>query len=251
MKLLIIIFLTITVVYAQEFTPIQIVQKSDKIKNIGGSFYQKALITQYQNAKKVNSMLISIYSKEFNGQYKTLVKILKPTKDKNKIILRDGNTMWMFDPNSKAIAQISPQQRLMGQSSTSDVMSANFALDYKLTLEKEETIRGGNKKQILCYKITMHALNNDVSYPFVEYWIAKDNFYPIHAKFYSSNKDLLKMSYYRKFKNILGKYRPTEVLIFDGVDINKATKLNFSQSKYQDIPDFWFNKEYLEKFNEQ
>ena len=200
MKFLTTILLIITAIYAQAITPKQIVNNSDDIRNIPGSFYQKALITQYANAKRVDSMLISIYSKELNGQYKTLVKIIKPSKDRDKIILRDNNSMWMFDPNSKAIAQISPQQRLMGQSSSADVMSANFALDYKLILEKEETIRGGNTKQILCYKIIMHALSNDVSYPFVEYWVAKDNFYPIHAKFYSANKDLLKMSYYRNNK---------------------------------------------------
>lgn len=251
MKLLITILLAITTIYAQGLTPKQIVQNSDDIRNIGGAFYQKALITQYENAKKVDSMLISIYSKEFDGQFKTLVKILKPKRDMDKIILRDNNSMWMFDPNSKAIAQISPQQRLMGQSSSADVMSANFALDYELVLEKVETIRGGNKKQIECYKIQMSAKSADVSYPFVEYWVAVDNFYPIHAKFYSSNKDLLKMSYYRKFKKVIDKIRPTEVLIFDGVNVKKATKLNFSESKYQDIPNFWFNKEYLEKFNEQ
>ncbi len=251
MKVLIAILLSITTIYAQNLTPKQIVENSDKIRNISDSFYQKALISQYENAKKIDSMLISIYSKEFKGQYKTLVKILKPKRDKDKIILRDGNSMWMYDPNSKAIAQISPQQRLMGQSSSADVMSANFALDYKLTLEKIESIRGGDKKQILCYKISMEAISDDVSYPYVEYWVAKDNFYPIHAKFYSSNKSLLKMSYYRKFKKVIDKIRPTEVLIFDWVDINKATKLNFSESKYQDIPNFWFNKEYLEKFNEK
>lgn len=249
MKLLITILLTITSIYSQTLTAKQIVEKSDKIRNPSNSFYEKGLITQFENAKKVDSMLISVYAKEINGQYKTLVKILKPKRDKDKVILRDGNSMWMYDPNSNAIAQISPQQRLMGQSSSSDVVSANFALDYKLTLEKEESIRGGDKKQVLCYKIKMKAVSNEVSYPFVEYWVAKNNFYPIHVKFYSSSKNLLKMSYYRKFKKVIDRVRPTEVLIFDGVDINKATKLNFSNAKHQDIPNFWFNKEYLSKFN--
>jgi len=252
MKLITTILLTATTLFAQNITPLEIVNNSDKIRNPSDSFYQKSLITEFQNAKKVDSMLISIYSKKASdGQFKTLVKILKPKKDREKLMLREGNSMWMYDPNSKAIAQISPQQRLMGQSSTADVMSANFALDYNLKLEGVETIKGGNKKMIECYKISMTAMSSDVSYPTVEYWVAKENFYPIHAKFYSDNGELLKKSYYRKFQEILGAVRPTEVLIFDGVDTNKATKLSFSDFVEKEIPDFWFSKEYLSKFREE
>lgn len=250
MKLLkTLILRTVTTLMVQAITPLEIVQKSDNIRNPNDSFYQKGLITEFQNAQKVDSMLISIYSKKADdGQFKTLVKILKPKKDREKLILRNGNTMWMYDPNSKAIAQMSPQQRLMGQSSSADVMSANFALDYTLKLEGVESIKGGDKKMVECYKIAMTAIISEVSYPTVEYWVAKDTFYPIHAKFYSANGEVLKKSYYRKFQNILGAVRPTEVLIFDGVDTNKATKLSFSDFAEQEIPDFWFIKEYLSKF---
>jgi len=229
----------------------EIVQKSDKIRNPSSSFYQKGLITEYKSAKKIDSMLISIYSKEENGQFKTLVRIIKPKKDRDKLILRDGNTMWLYDPNSKAIAQMSPQQRLMGQSSSADVMSANFARDYKLTLEKVEHIKDGAKKERECYKISMEAISSDVSYPFVEYWVDVENFYPIHARFYSVTKELLKKSYYRKFKEVLGRVRPTQVLIFDGIDSSKATKMEFADAKEKEISDAWFNKEYLSKFYEK
>lgn len=250
MKILTILLATVTFLLASP-TAKEIVEKSDEIRNAGSSFYQKGLITEYKSAKKVDSMLISIYSKESAGQFKTIVRILKPKKDKNKLILRDGNSMWLYDPNSKAIAQMSPQQRLMGQSSSADVMSANFALDYKLKLEGRESIKDGSKKLRECYKISMEAISGDVSYPFVEYWVDVENFYPIFAKFYSSNRDLLKKSYYRKFKEVLGKIRPTQVLIFDGVDTSKATKMEFADTQKKELPDFWFNKEYLSKFNEQ
>ena len=41
---------------------------------------------------------------------------------------------------------MSPQQRLMGQYSSADVMSTNFAQDYTLKLEGVESIKGGDKK---------------------------------------------------------------------------------------------------------
>ena len=98
----------------------EIVQKSDAIRNVGGSMYERGHIVEYKNARKVDSMTIDIYAKAYGNGFKTLVKILSPKKDKGKLILRAGNKMWLYDPNSKATAQISPQQRLMGQSSSAE-----------------------------------------------------------------------------------------------------------------------------------
>jgi len=231
-------------------SPLEIIKKSDKIRNASQSYYQMCHITQYVNAKKKDSMLVSIYSKlqKDSGQFKTIVKILKPKRDKNKLILRNADKLWFYDSNSKASIQISPQQRLLGQSSNGDVMSSNFYLDYDAKLIKIETIKGADKKEHSCYKLNLKAKNNDIAYPFVEYWVDKNTFYPIHAKFYSANNKLLKDAYYRKFKMVLGKIRPTEVLIFDGFNKNKATKMQFAKVKNMDIPDFWFKRDFLKSF---
>lgn len=226
----------------------EIVAKSDKIRNIGGSMYERGHIVEYKNARMVDSMTIDIYAKEYNDGFKTLVNILSPKKDKGKLILRSGNKMWLYDPNSKAIAQMSPQQRLMGQSSSADVMSANFSKDYRLKLIGIEHIKNGTKQLREAYKIEMKAKSTSVSYPIVEYWVDKENFRPILAKFYSSTKKLLKKSYYRKYKTVLGIMRPTQVLIIDGVDGGKATKLDFSYAKKIEISNTWFKKSYLPKF---
>jgi len=226
----------------------EIVQKSDRIRNVSGSMYERGHIVEYKHARKVDSMTIDIYAKEYGSGFKTLVKILSPKKDKGKLILRSGNKMWLYDPNSKATAQMSPQQRLMGQSSSADVMSANFSKDYRLKLIGTEQIKNGAKKMRDSYKIAMRAKSTSVSYPLVEYWVDKENFRPILAKFYSSTKKLLKKSYYRKYKNILGVMRPTQVLIIDGVDSSKATKLDFSHVQQIQIPSTWFKKSYLQKF---
>jgi outer membrane lipoprotein-sorting protein len=226
----------------------EIVQKSDNIRNMGTSMYERGHIVEYKNARKIDEMTIDIYAKEYKGGFKTLVRILSPKKDKNKLILRSGNKMWLFDPHSKATAQMSPQQRLMGQSSSSDVMSANFGKDYTLKLLGEERIKNGDKKMRTSYKVAMRAKSRSVSYPYVEYWVDKENYRPILAKFFSASKHLLKKSYYRKFKNVLGMMRPTQVLIIDGVDSRKATKLDFSNIQHKTINDSWFKKSYLPKF---
>ena len=226
----------------------EIVRKSDAIRNMGASIYERGQIVEYKNSRKVDSMTIDIYAKEYKNSFKTLVRILSPKKDKNKLILRSGNKMWLYDPHSKATAQMSPQQRLMGQSSSSDVMSANFSKDYSLKLMGETRVKNGDKQMRNAYKIAMRAKNRSVSYPYVEYWVDKENYRPILAKFFSSSKRLLKKSYYRRFKSVLGGVHPTQVLIIDGVDSRKATKLNFSHIRHKTINSSWFKKSYLPKF---
>lgn len=246
MKLLTTILLSSTLAFSINVQ--EIVQKSDAIRNVSGSMYERGHIVEYKNARKVDSMTIDIYAKAYGNGFKTLVKILSPKKDKGKLILRSGNKMWLYDPNSKATAQMSPQQRLMGQSSSADVMSANFAKDYRLTLVGVERVKNGVKQMRDAYKIVMRAKSTSVSYPIVEYWVDKENFRPILAKFYTSTKKLLKKSYYRKYKKVLGTMRPTQVLIIDGVDTRKATKLDFSHIKQKSLPSTWFKKSYLPKF---
>jgi len=248
MKLIILTLVSSSLLFSMNVK--EIVEKSDEIRNMGASVYQRGHIVEYQNARKVDEMSIDIYAKEYKNGFKTLVRILSPKKDKNKLILRSGNKMWLYDPRSKATAQMSPQQRLMGQSSSSDVMSANFEKDYKLRLVGEESIKNGDKQRRVAYKIAMKAKSSSVSYPYVEYWVDKENYRPILAKFFSASNHLLKKSYYRKYKNISGIMRPTQVLIIDGVDSRKATKLDFSLIKQRSIENTWFKKAYLPKFRE-
>ncbi len=228
----------------------EIIKKSDAVRNVSESFYQRCFITEYIHAKKRDTMLVSIYSKieDNSGQYRTLVKMLAPKKDHNKLIMRDGDNLWFYDPNAKASIRISPQQRLLGQSSNGDVMSSNFALDYESTLLGEEAMIDGDKKSRNCYLLRLKAKSSNVSYPLVDYWVDKESFYPVRSKFYTATKKLLKDVYYRKFKDVLGVIRPTEVLIFDGFDKSKATKMQFANAKNMEIPDFWFRRDYLPKF---
>jgi hypothetical protein len=231
----------------QELSADEIVQRSDKVRNPDGSYRVRADITEYKNGKVNDRMAVLVHSKpdDQSGMYRTIVEIRKPAKDRGKIILRNSQDLWFFDPASKASVRISPQQRLLGQVSNGDVMSTNFALDYQSRLDGEETIRDANKEEQLCYRLTLNATNDRVTYPKIEYWVARDSFYPIKGKFYASSGRLLKIAYYRSFQTQLDSVRPTEVLILDAVDKKMITRMSFADYEYLDIPDFWFQRSWL------
>jgi hypothetical protein len=39
--------------------------------------------------------------------------------------------------------------------------------------------------------------------------------------------------------------RPTEVILIDAVNSNLATTIGYSDYRYQEIPDAWFQRDYL------
>ena len=65
------------------------------------------------------------------------------------------------------------------------------------------------------------------------------------AKLYADSGRLLKIAYYRKYEQQLGGERPTETVIIDAVDADLVTVLDGSDYRFQEIPDSWFQRDFL------
>ena len=137
---------------------------------------------------------------------------------------------------------------MLGQAANGDVVSVNMAKDYAAELVDEEKIQDTERNSRDCYKINLLAKVALVTYQKIEFWIEKETFIPIKGKFYSDSGRLLKIAYYRRLKEELGRKRPTETIIIDGLDKKLITKMTHMDYEYVDIPDFWFQKEYLPRF---
>ncbi len=231
-------------------TATEILQRSDRIRNPDTPFSTQITITEYNKAKEVDKLVIKVHSKKWenNGQYRSLVQFLQPSRDTGKLMLQNGNEFWFYDPAAKNSIRMSAQQRLMGQASNGDVMTANFALDYDVMLIGEEAIKDANKKPRTTYHLYLTAKTNSVTYAFADFWVDKQSSDPVKAKFYSSSKRLMKIVYYRRFQEQLGRKRPTEVLIIDGVDTNKVTRMQMDNYREVTIPEAWFQRSYLPRF---
>ena len=234
-------------------TATQILQRSDKIRNPSVPFATQITLIEYNKGKEVDRSVIKVYSKKKinNGQYRSLVQFLKPQRDSGKLMLQNGNEIWFYDPYAKNSIRLSAQQRLMGQASNGDVMTSNFALDYHVKLVAEEIIRDATKKPRKTYHLHLIAKTKAVTYASADYWVEKGTSRPVKAKFYSSSKRLMKIAYYTNFQKQLGETRPTQVLIIDGVDTSKVTRMQMSNYHAVSIPEAWFQRNYLSRFKGQ
>lgn len=227
-----------------------ILADSDAVRNPPKPFSMTVTLLEYRNAKQTDANTLTVYSKadDKSGQYRTLLRFVAPERDAGKLMLKNGNDLWFYDPSSQASIRLSPQQRLLGQASNGDVVTVNLAKDYKAELLGEEDTADGEKQTRRAYKLGLSAVSPDVTYHRVEMWVDAATSRPIKARFYAESGHLLKTAYYRKYQPQLGRERPTEVVIIDGLDPSWVTVLRYSDYAWRDVPDAWLQRDYLPRF---
>ena len=228
----------------------QIVAKADHVLNPEKPFRGTTTLTEYKSSQPINRNVLLIFSKidPATHQFRNLVRYIDPPRDAGKMVLL-GHVLWFYDPASKTSVRISPQQRLTGQAAIGDVLTANLAIDYTAALVGPETIPDADRLQRQTWHLDMKAANENATYNRVEYWVEQGTYHPIKAKYYSDSGRLLKILYYRGFTERLGAERPGGAVIIDAVDSSLVTAVEFSGGTFQDIPDAWFQRDYLPHLN--
>jgi Outer membrane lipoprotein-sorting protein len=225
----------------------EIVSATDKVRNPGKPFRLTSTLTEYVAGKPRDRVVLVVYAKEdpATRQFKNLVRYAEPPRDKGKMVLLDGTRMWFYDPASKVSIRISPQQRLVGQASNGDVVTVNLARDYKAAIAGEETLKDADRQDRACWRLELAAATEDAIYSRIEYWVERSSFRPVKGKYYSDSGRLLKIAYFRDYRDELGVARPTETIIIDAVDPSLVTTMKSSDYRFETIPEAWFQREFL------
>lgn len=225
-----------------------ILSRADAIRNPQTSFAVDVTLSAYERGSLKDQTQVTTYSRATGSQFQTLVHINAPSADRGKILLRNGNILWLYDPASKASVRISPRQRLLGNASNGDVVSSNLVGDYSASLQGSETIADGNKNSRTCYRLHLKAAVQSAPYSAVDFWVDAATYSPIKGKYFTRSGQLIKVAWYRKWKNQMGASRPTEVVIADGFDPNKVTVMTMNNFRAKNLPASWFSKEWLPNF---
>ncbi len=224
----------------------EIVAATDKVRNPDQPFRSALTLTEYVSGQERAHSGFVLFSKEDGaGRFRNLLQYVEPPRDAGKRVLLDGRSFWFFDPASQASVRISAQQRLTGQAAIGDVLTVNLAVDYSASIAGTESIDDAARQKRTCWHLELKAAADTAAYSRVEYWVEQGTFRPVKGKFYSDSGRLLKIIYYRNFTERLGAVRPAEAVIIDAVDSSLATIATFGDSRFQDVPDAWFQRDYL------
>lgn len=230
----------------------EIIAATDKVRNADQPFRSMLTLTEYVSGKeRAHSALVLFAKEDASHRFRNLLEYVEPARDAGKRVLLDGRSFWFYDPASQASVRISPQQRLVGQAAIGDVLTVNLGADYAATLAGTDTIEDAERQKRACWRLELKAATDSAVYNRVEYWVEQGTFRPVKGKFYSDSGRLLKIIYYRKFIERLGAVRPAEAVIIDAVDNSLATIATFGDSRLQDVPEAWFQRDYLPRLKIQ
>jgi hypothetical protein len=79
------------------------------------------------------------------------------------------------------------------------------------------------------------------------YWVREAGSAPHKAEFYSASNRLLKTCIYEKYERVLGKLRPTRLVMDDALRAGEQSVLEYAAMKLRDLPDKVFTKDYLKR----
>ena len=227
-----------------------ILAASDAIRNPGRPFSVTVTLTEFQAGKQVDTSTLMTFSRAQaqGGQFASLIRFVLPARDTGKLMLKNGNDLWFYDPSTKASVRLSPQQRLMGQASNGDVVTVNLSKDYEASLLAEEEVQDGERRTRKAHKLGLTATSADVTYTSIEMWVDSENNRPLKARFFAESGRLLKTAYYRRYQTQLGVERPTETVIIDGLNPQSVTLMRFTDYVARAVPDTWLHRDYLPRF---
>lgn len=230
-----------TCCFAQEDLARTLVEKVDEIRFPKGSFEMEILVTSSKPDEDLETRRYRVLSQ---GNEKSIVQVTEPASERGQNLLMRGRDLWLYVPEVSQPVRLSFSQRLTGQVSNGDIARANFSGDYEPKLLHTE-VRDG----VECYVLELIAAERSVTYAKALLWVRKSNNYPQRAEFYSISGRLLKTVTYENFQTLLGRVRPTRMVLKDAVKKGEESVMDYSNMKLRDLPDRMFTKEYLRKLD--
>ena len=217
----------------------KIVEDADRVRFPEEGFQVDVAIVTTGKDGEAEARKYRVLSK---GNENTVVMITEPASERGQIMLMKGRDLWVFLPNVSQPVRLSLSQRLTGEVANGDLARANFTGDYKAKLLRTEMI-DGEKYNVL----ELTAADRGVAYQRVVYWVRESDSAPYKAQFYSMSNRLLKTCTYGKYEKMLGKLRPTQLVMTDALREGERSVLDYSKMKLRELPDKVFTKDYLKK----
>lgn len=217
-----------------------IVKKADAIRAPQGSYQFDATVTSFDGETKKSENGYRVYIKDLDH---SLVEFISPPSEKGKSLLMIGEDLWIYLPKVKKPVRIPLNQRLVGDVSNGDMARTNFAHDYEATLAGEETVNGKE-----CYALNLVAKSPNKTYNKIKYWVAKSDYKPVQAEYFTVSGKSLKTCVFEEFRSEAGAVRPILLLFQDSLRKSQHSKLQFKDMVKKNLNDNMFTKDYMKMF---
>jgi len=213
-----------------------ILKHADRARgNVGGIIWDIAITTNEEGAQETRGLTVKVKGDN------TLAKYTAPAAMSDRMVLMVDRNMWFIRSGLKKPVSISPRQKLMGDAANGDIASTNYSEDYIAELVGNEAVQGET-----CYVLDLKAVNKNVTYDRIKYWVSKERLVGVKAEFYTLSGKLFKTADFRYDNRVKVDGREeipfiSELVIHDAIQKDKVTMLKYSGVRVQPIPDSTFN----------
>ncbi|URQ62128.1 outer membrane lipoprotein-sorting protein [Pantoea alhagi] len=230
---------------------LEIIRLADEVRSPNKPFRYRVTIQEYKSgqqqpvSKQILDISMRFIKPEKGGQAdaRSLVRFVWPPRDRGKMMLSDWYELWFYTPELRRPIPISPQQRLLGQISNGDVIVTNFEYAYHAELLGEAPCG-----ETHCYRLALQRKSPAATWPKIIYWVEKGGDYrPWKAAYYSLDDKLVKQVLYQNYLPVLGKARPTRIVVEDLRHGKGYSVMEYSDIRLESLPLSHFTKEYIQR----
>ena len=223
------------------FDPVTILSEAD-----GARGDVKGLIWRVKiDAREGNKATERILELKVSGT-KLLAVFTEPARIRGRKLVMHDRNMWFVKPDVRKPVPISPRQKLVGGAAYGDIASTRYAKDYQVQEMKEDLWNGED-----CFLLELKAVNKQVTYARIRYWISKKRLVGVKAKFYTTSGKMLKSATF-DYKNTITlsgiqKIFVSRMIITDAIVKEHVTTLEYDRIQVKEISDSAFDLNLLTK----
>jgi outer membrane lipoprotein-sorting protein len=238
-------------VAAQALPDDALLKKVDSLASYYGTdFSAQYTIVQNKPGNKPATTVAGIFRRDSLETY--VIVIMQPAISRGQGYLKQGQTLWFYDPESRRFNSSSNQDRFQNTNArNSDFTRSTLADDYRVV--RGEDVRLG---QYDCRVLTLEARSDEVTYPRMKVWIDEKGLLR-KTEDYSLSGQLLRTTALPEYVTINGRYVAAKILLVDalrgatinGTFIHEETQITISKPSFEKMPDSVFSKTFLEQVN--
>jgi outer membrane lipoprotein-sorting protein len=227
----------------------ELLKKVDNLASYYGvDFSAEYTIVQDKPGQSRSTTVAGVFRRDSDAMY-TII-IIQPAINKGQGYLKQGDTLWFYDPESRRFNSTSSRGRFQNSNArNSDFTRSTLADDYRISSGAEEILG-----RFRCRVLTLEAVSREVTYPRMKVWVSEDGLVR-KTEDYSLSGQLMRTSAVPEYHNIGGRYVPKAILFVDalrgamvnGVFVNEKTQISISRPSFAPVSGSIFSKTYLEK----
>ena len=232
-------------------TDLELLRRADSLASyLDTDFSAEYTIIQDKPGQSQTKTVAGVFRRDAKETY--VIVIMEPAISRGQGYLKQGKTLWFFDPTSRRFNSTSSQDRFQNTNArNSDFTRSTLAQDYRIVSGEDATLGRLN-----CRVLTLEGVTNDLTFPKMKIWISDDGLVR-KTEDYSLSGQLLRTSAIADYWRIGNRFVPKQILFIEalrgatinGNFINEKTQITINKPSFNKLADSVFSKTFLETVN--